>query len=401
MEGKPGATVQVEGVGEVINVATMDFLGMATRDEIGKSAEKVIRQAGVGSCGPRGFYGTSELHLELERELADFLGTDGTIVYPYDEAAPGSLLSTFAKRGDLIVCDECASFPLRSGCSLSRANVVEFRHNDMEHLESILSEALERDCKSRRFTRRRYVVVEGFYADMADFCQLDAVLSLKERYRFRAVVDDSIGMGSVAKRGTFELFGVDVNRADMLICSMSCALGSMGAFCAGPNKVIDHQRINSSGYVFSASLPPFLATAARESLSILRSAEGDRLLASLRDNAEALYDALHERLPPGVCLVGTRGCPVLFLRVSSREERPAVERARGRLLHEFFTLVASARHSHLEGDRAPLPGLRLVASSLHTRELLLQGARNACTALASELEAFQANSRVTTEAALP
>jgi serine palmitoyltransferase len=115
----------------VLNFATHDFLGMADNGAVKEASRQALAKYGCGSCGPRGFYGTIDVHLELEGAMASFVETDGAILYSDGASAVSSTVAAFAKRGDLLVVDDGVYEPLVTGVSLSRANIKWFRHNDM------------------------------------------------------------------------------------------------------------------------------------------------------------------------------------------------------------------------------------------------------------------------------
>ena len=111
---------------------------MKVGSNVQAAGRAAINKYGVGSCGPRGFYGTIDVHLHLEKDIAMFMGTEEAIVYSYDTATQPSVIPALASSKDVLVVDEAAAWPIRNGATLSRAQVIFFRHNDLEHLESVL-----------------------------------------------------------------------------------------------------------------------------------------------------------------------------------------------------------------------------------------------------------------------
>ena len=371
----------------------------------------------MGSCGPRGFYGTIDVHLTLEEELASFVGYEHAVLYSYDIATPQSVIPAFAKSGDVAVIDEKCSYAIRSGLALSRATVVEFRHNDMAHLEEQLK-AVRSDKKlignNRTDKRRLYIVVEGVYANVGTVCPLPTVIKLKEQYRFRLYLDDSFGFGVMGHtgRGTFERFGLPVTSVDVYTSSLSNAMGTVGGFCCThETNMVTFQRLNASGYVFSASLPPLLAAGAIGALRHLRSSNGS-LPASCRANAAMVRNWLSRMTKPLAsnakpsadgcpdgALAGADGrlrvrespcdakdgdagaSPLMHLELAEADGSPstlpwfvqqrAISEVARRMLEpengKKSVLAAVPLYSAIEGSHAPAPSLRLCVSAMHSQ----------------------------------
>ncbi len=280
---------------EMMNLVSTNFLNLGTSERVEDACEKALDKYGCGSCGPRGFYGTIDVHLELEKRLARFLRTEEAILYSYDISTPASSIPAFCKRGDIIVADRGCSYAVQSGMTLSRSTVKWFDHNDIDSLVQVMEEVEEDETrllggKKRKkgavMQMRRFVMVEGLYQNYGDVCPLPAIVALKEKYHFRLILDESCALGILGEegRGSCEHHGLPAEAVDITLASLGHAVGSIGGICAGSRRVCDHQRLNSAGYVFSASLPPFLASAAIESLNILEDG-GQKLLVKLRKKA--------------------------------------------------------------------------------------------------------------------
>ena len=123
---------------EKFNFAAFNFLGIMNQEPIKEKAIQALRKYGVGTCGPRGFYGTLDVHLELEQKIANFLGMEASIVYAQGFSCISSVIPAFAKRGDIIVADKSVNFAIQKGISISRSHVYYYQHNDMNDLESVL-----------------------------------------------------------------------------------------------------------------------------------------------------------------------------------------------------------------------------------------------------------------------
>lgn len=290
---RPGR-LTVNGV-ECLDLATSNFLGFAGDAKILQACEHTIRTNGVGTCGPRGFYGTLDKHLTLEESLAAFFGVESSILYSYDFASVTSAICAFAKRGDFLVMDKAANMSLQSSCYLSRATVLEYEHNDMGSLESLLQSVVSKLTAHQELVYRKFIVVEGVYANVGDLCNIPEVLRLAKKYRFRIIMDDALGMGTLGRtgRGTTEHFGIAPKEIDILLGSLGHSFASVGGFCLGSELVCDHQRLSGVGYCFSASQPTYLATAALEALHCIERDEDGRL-ERLSKNVAAAYDELEK-----------------------------------------------------------------------------------------------------------
>ncbi|XP_014882696.1 serine palmitoyltransferase 1-like, partial [Poecilia latipinna] len=173
VSGPPSHKIIVNGK-ECINFASFNFLGLLDNERVKEKALMSLKKYGVGTCGPRGFYGTFDVHLELENRLAKFMKTEEAIIYSYGFATMASAIPAYSKRGDMIFVDEAACFSIQKGLQASRSFIKYFKHNDMEDLERLLKEQELEDQKNPRKARvtRKFIVVEGMYINTADICPL-------------------------------------------------------------------------------------------------------------------------------------------------------------------------------------------------------------------------------------
>jgi len=262
---KPNGKIVVEGA-ECLNFGSFNFLNMMLDAEQAEAGSRAISKYGVGSCGPRGFFGTFDAHLNLEEQISKFLRVEEAILYSYGFSTIASAIPAYAKKGDILYVDECACFAIQQGARASRSSIKYFRHNDMEHLESLLLAQQKVDALNPRKAKvvRKFIVVEGIYTNSGCVVPIDVILRLKFTYKVRVFLDESNSFGVLGKhgRGVTEHFCVPTEDVDLISAELERAVGSVGGFCAGSTYVIDHQRLSGSGYVFSASLPPYLAVAA-------------------------------------------------------------------------------------------------------------------------------------------
>jgi len=272
VEGKIGKYVTINGK-SCINVASLNFLGMSGRTDIEEAAVKSLRKYGVGSCGPRGFYGTVDVHLKLEEKLQEFMRCEEAIIYSYGFATIASAIPAYSKRGDIIFADEGVHFAIQKGIQASRSKVVYFKHNDVNDLERVLKLQQIEDKKNPKKAKvtRRFMVIEGLYINYGDICPLPRLVELKHEYKVRIFMDETGSFGTLGAtgRGVTEHFNIPVDEVDLIAGSLENSLASVGGFCCGRAYVIDHQRLSGLGYCFSASAPPMLAQAAISALEVL------------------------------------------------------------------------------------------------------------------------------------
>ncbi|KAG6900904.1 hypothetical protein C0993_004341 [Termitomyces sp. T159_Od127] len=270
-----------------INLASFNFTGLAGNESVKHSAVETLRKYGLGSCGPPGFYGTLDVHMDLERDIADFLGTEASILYSQGFSTISSVIPAFCKRGDIIVADRGVNFAIHKGIQISRSTVRWFDHNDPKSLEDVL-DSVEKDRKKRGGPlTRRFIITEGIFEKDGAMVDLPKLIDIKYKHKYRLILDETFSFGTVGRtgRGLTELYNVPAEKVDILVGSVAIGLCSAGGFCAGSQAVVDHQRINGTSFVFSASLPALLAVSASEGINILRSSPS--ILSTLQENVRA------------------------------------------------------------------------------------------------------------------
>ncbi|VDD80856.1 unnamed protein product [Mesocestoides corti] len=281
-----------------LNVASLNFLDFIGDETLNQVAIKALRKYGLGACGPRGFYGTFDAHLSLEKALETFIGVEEVALYSFGFSTIASAIPAYAKRTDIIFADEGVSQAVHEGLLASRSTIRYFRHNDMDHLEELLAAQQVEDVidPKRASQIRRFFVVEGLYLDYGDICPLPRLVDLKYKYKVRIILDETISFGVLgeAGRGVTEHFGINVDHVDVITGSLETAIGVFGGFCAGSHFVVDHQRLSGQGYCFSASLPPILAVASEAAVECLQKESGSRQR-RLRHIAHLLQDRLQEK----------------------------------------------------------------------------------------------------------
>ncbi|KAH8253467.1 hypothetical protein KR032_005662 [Drosophila birchii] len=289
VQSRVGKRIQVDGH-DCLNLGSHNYLGFLEDQEILEESCKTLRKYGVGSCGPRGFYGTMDVHLDLEDRIAKFMGLEEAIVYSYGFSTVASAIPAYAKRGDIIFVDEAVNFAIQKGLDASRSTIAYFKHNNVEDLERLLIEQEKRDQKNpkKALKTRRFLVAEGIYMNTGEICPLPELISLRQKYKLRLFIDESISFGTLGKggRGVTEHFNVDRDEIDLISAGMEGSMATIGGFCVGSHFIAEHQRLSGLGYIFSASLPPMLTQAAISALD--RFEREPQLFQQLQDKAKML-----------------------------------------------------------------------------------------------------------------
>lgn len=162
----------------------MNFYNFNTNESLKEQAIQTLRAYGVGPCGPRGFYGTQDVHMKTEDDVASFLGTAACIIYSQAFSTISSVIPAFSKRGDIIVADKGVSFAIRKGIQISRSIVRWYEHNDMEDLERVLAKVTKE--QARKPLTRRFIITEGLFESYGDMADLPKIVCdpVKLNYEF-------------------------------------------------------------------------------------------------------------------------------------------------------------------------------------------------------------------------
>src|SRR5919107_5512537 len=283
-----GPVMEMEGAQRIM-LGSNNYLGLTGDERVIAGARDALERYGTGLTGSRLLNGTIDLHLELERELAEWMGTEEAIVFTTGHQANIGCLGTILGPGDTVVADSGDHASILDGCILSRAKLRPFRHNRLDKLERTLERA-EGDGGGI------LVVVDGVFSMEGDLAPLPEIADLCGRFGARLMVDEAHAAGVLGARGagTSELLGVE-DRVDLRMGTFSKSLASCGGFLAGTHDVIDYLRVQSRAFLFTASNVPAAVGAALAALRIVRSEEGPQLLARVLDNAAYLHSGLRAR----------------------------------------------------------------------------------------------------------
>jgi 8-amino-7-oxononanoate synthase len=285
LEGPAGPVVEMEGHRRIM-LGSNNYLGLTGDARVKDAAREALERFGTGLTGSRFLNGTLSLHLELERELADFMGTEDALVFTTGYLANTGAIGTLLGPGDTVICDSGDHASILDAVTMSRARIRPFRHNRLDKLETMLQRA-EGDGGGV------LVVVDGVFSMEGDLAPVPDIVALCREHGARLMVDEAHGVGVLGARGAGACEAFDVeDEVDVRMGTFSKSLASCGGFIAGPADVIDFLRVQSRSFMFTAAAVPAAIGAAQGALRIIRSDEGPQLMAKVLDNARYLHDGL-------------------------------------------------------------------------------------------------------------
>jgi len=262
-----GNKVKVDGK-EMIMVGSNNYLGLINHPRVMKAAQEAVDKYGVATCGSRFLNGTLDIHIELEKKLAEFMKKDAALAFSTGFQTNQGIISTLIGKGDSVIIDKLVHASIIDACRLTFGNVYRFKHNDMADLEKVLS-SLDKDAG-------KLVVVDGVFSMEGDLINLPEVVALSKKYSAKIMVDDAHGIGVMGKsgRGTSEHFGVE-DDIDLVMGTFSKSISSLGGFVAGDAKVISYIKHFARALIFSASITPASVATAIATVDIIQT-EPDR-----------------------------------------------------------------------------------------------------------------------------
>ncbi len=285
LESAAAPVVEMEGERRIM-LGSNNYLGLTADPRVIEAAHDAIRRYGTGVTGSRLLNGTLDLHLELEAELAGWMGTEDALVFSTGHQANLGAIGTILGPEDTVVVDSGDHASILDGVLLSRAKMRAFRHNRLDLLEKRLAQA-EADGGGI------LVVVDGVFSMEGDVAPLPEIADLCARFGARLMVDEAHGLGVLGARGAgaSELLEVE-DRVDLRMATFSKSLASCGGAIAGPADVIDFLRIQSRPFLFTAAGVPAAVGAALAATRICRSDEGRELFARVLENGRYLNEGL-------------------------------------------------------------------------------------------------------------
>jgi len=257
-----GNKVKVDGK-EMIMVGSNNYLGLMNHPRVMKAAQEAVDRYGVSTCGSRFLNGTLDIHIELEKKLAEFMKKEAALAFSTGFQTNLGIIPTLVGKADSVITDRMVHGSIVDACRLSYGKVYRFKHNDMADLEKVLS-SLDKDTG-------KLLVVDGVFSMEGDLANLPKVVELSKKYKAKVMVDDAHGIGVMGKngRGTCEHFGVE-DDIDIVMGTFSKSVASLGGFVAGDAKIISYIKHFARSLIFSASITPASVATALATVDIIQ-----------------------------------------------------------------------------------------------------------------------------------
>ncbi len=262
LESRQDIAVIMEGKRRIM-LGSNNYLGLTTNPEVIEAGVKAFEQYGSGCSGSRFLNGTLAMHLELEHELADFMGKEGCVTFSTGFQSNLGAISALVGRGDYVICDRENHASIYDGCKLSYGKMLRYKHNDMEDLEHQLQ------CVPA--SAGILIISDGVFSMGGDIANLPELVRLKKQYGARLMLDDahSVGVLGNGGRGTANSFGL-LGEVDVIVGTFSKSLASLGGFMVADGYVTEYVRHVSRPLIFSASITPAACAVALTALRYLR-----------------------------------------------------------------------------------------------------------------------------------
>ncbi len=279
IEGKQGTEVEMGGK-HVLMFGSNAYTGLTGDERIIEAGCKAMHKYGSGCAGSRFLNGTLDIHVQLEKELAEYVGKDDALCFSTGFTVNSGVIPQLVSKDDYIICDDRDHASIVDGRRLSFATQLHYKHNDMADLERVLQR-----CEPDKV---KLIIVDGVFSMEGDLAKLPEIVELKHKYNASIMVDEAHGLGVFGRqgRGVCDHFGV-TDDIDLIMGTFSKSMASIGGFIAADQIIIDSLRHSARTYIFSASNTPAATAAALEALHIIQ-AEPERL--------EALWDVTNYAL---------------------------------------------------------------------------------------------------------
>lgn len=257
-------TEVIMGGKKTVMIGSNNYLGLTGNEEVIAAGVEALKKYGSGCSGSRFLNGTLDIHVKLEKELAEFLQKEAVVTFGTGFQSNLAIISALCGRNDYILCDKENHASIYDACRLSFAKMLRYKHSDMQDLERIIASL---DLTSSGVL----IVTDGVFSMSGEICKLDEIVNIAKKYGARVMVDDAHGLGVLGKhgRGTAEHFGLE-KEVDVYMGTFSKSLASLGGYMAASFEVAEFVKHTSRPFIFSASITPASVACARAALNILK-----------------------------------------------------------------------------------------------------------------------------------
>ncbi|KAG9246076.1 serine palmitoyltransferas-like protein 2 [Calycina marina] len=313
---------------ETLNMSSYNYLGFAQSEgPCADAVEEIVKKYGVSTASPRADIGTSDLTLEVEAQIARFVGKPAAMVFSMGFATNATAFPGLVGKGSLIISDELNHASIRVGARLSGAMINSFKHNDMDALEKLLRESISQgQPRTHRPWKKILVVVEGLYSMEGTMCNLPGLLKLKKRYKFSLFVDEAHSIGALGPRGrgVCDYFNIDPAEIDILMGTLTKSFGANGGYVAAEKHIIDKLRATNAATIYGESPTPPVLMQILSSLKIITGdlvpGQGEERLQRIAFNSRYLRLGL-KRL--GYIVYGHDDSPIIPIMLYNPAKMPA------------------------------------------------------------------------------
>ena len=346
----PGPWIELANGKRVLQFASNNYLGLANHPELINASKSALIKFGTGSTGSRLLSGTTELHVQLEKTIADFEGTGGDAIYfSSGYAANVGVISSLISKQDAVYSDELNHASIIDGINLSGADKFIYQHNDVHHLEKLVLE-------NRNKYTRNFIITDSVFSMDGDIAPLHEIGLLAQKYDCLTIVDEAHGTGVFGNNSTGVIEELNVGHYfPIRTGTCSKALGVEGGFCIGPKNLIEYLRNESRSFVFSTSPSPMVIGAIVKSIELIKS--GNWRKERLWHNAKLLHSTLKKN--PKLELNEFKS-PIIIIYFNSIEEALQIA---DKLLHECHIWAPVIRPPSVKQPR-----IRLTPISTHSEE---------------------------------
>ncbi|XP_031560266.1 serine palmitoyltransferase 2-like [Actinia tenebrosa] len=353
---------------KALNLGSYNYLGFAENEGLcADSAETAVKENGIAACSTRHEFGTLDIHVELEKMVARFVGKESAMVFGMGFATNSTNIPILVGPGDLIISDELNHSSLVLGARLANAKIKVFRHNDMKSLENILrTSVVQGQPRTHRPWKKILIIVEGVYSMEGSLVRLPEIVELKKKYKAYLYLDEAHSIGAIGPtgRGVAEHFGVNTADIDIMMGTFTKSFGAAGGYIAASKDIVSHIRACSHSAAYACSMSPPVVQQIYTSMKIILGEDGTnkgmQRIKTLADNTKYFRCRLKEM---GFIIYGHDASPVVPLLLYM----PAKIAAFGRemLKRNIGVVVVGFPATPIIESRA-----RFCLSAAHTREML-------------------------------